>query len=278
MDCADPYLLLLEKVLVDYHRCGMAEYVPVTRGKLSWKQKLLLPLEKVLNIKEYSICKRSVADVKKRLVGADWPFYADTMIGLKRLQNIRYCLSDIIANNIAGDVIETGVWRGGATIFMRAILKAHHITDKKVWVADSFEGLPEPDAEKYVHDKGDKHHEETVLAISLDEVKRNFLKYDLLDDQVVFLKGWFKDTLPNAPVKTLSLLRLDGDMYESTMDALVNLYPKLSPGGYIIIDDWGAVKACRQAVEDYRKAHRIADEIIPIDWAGVYWKKSATPN
>jgi O-methyltransferase len=69
-------------------------------------------------------------------------------------------------------------------------------------------------------------------------------------------------------------LRLDGDMYESTMDGLKNLYPRLSNGGYLIIDDWGAVKGCQQAVIDYRKTHGISDEIIQIDWTGVYWRKS----
>jgi hypothetical protein len=180
---------------------------------------------------------------------------------------------DTIENDVKGDLIETGVWRGGATIFMRALLMAYGITDKTVWVADSFDGLPKPDEKKYVQDRGDKHFEEDVLKVALEDVKRNFAKYDLLDEQVQFIKGWFKDTLPVAPINRLSILRLDGDMYESTMDALVHLYPKLSSGGFILIDDWGAVKACRQAVEDYRNKHEITDEIVPVDWAGVYWKK-----
>ena len=149
-----------------------------------------------------------------------------------------------------------------------------NIPDRMVWVADSFKGLPPPDTAKYPADKGDKHSQFTELAISEEEVKRNFEKYGLLDSQVQFLTGWFKDTLPAAPIKELALLRLDGDMYESTMDGLVNLYPKLSKGGYIIIDDWGAVPACKKAVEDYRSKHSITEEIIPIDWTGVFWKKT----
>jgi O-methyltransferase len=90
---------------------------------------------------------------------------------------------------------------------------------------------------------------------------------------VKFLVGWFKDTLPNTPIEKLALLRLDGDMYESTMDALTHLYSKLSIGGYIIIDDWGAVPACKNAVIDFRTKFNISEEIIPIDWSGVYWKK-----
>jgi len=74
-----------------------------------------------------------------------WPSHAHTMIGLERLDNIRECLEGVLAEGVAGDLIETGVWRGGATIFMRAVLKAHGVADRTVWVADSFSGLPQPD-------------------------------------------------------------------------------------------------------------------------------------
>jgi O-methyltransferase len=90
-------------------------------------------------------------------------------------------------------------------------------------------------------------HKARELAVSLEQVKANFDRYGLLDDQVRFLKGWFRDTLPVAPIERLAVLRLDGDMYESPMDTLVNLYPKLSEGGYVIVDDYGAIPACRQA-------------------------------
>ena len=173
------------------------------------------------------------------------------------------------------DLIETGVWRGGATIFMRGILKAHGVKDRTVWVADSFEGLPLPDSSKYPADAGSIHHEMTPLAVSLEQVKAHFEKYGLLDNQVQFLKGWFKDTLPAAAFTKLAVARLDGDMYESTMDGLTHLYPKLSPGGYLIVDDYGPVPACRQAVEDYRQAHRITEPIQQIDWGSVFWQRAS---
>ena len=216
----------------------------------------------------------STKEFDDRLNGRDWPIYADTMIGLKRLDNIEGCVLDVLKNNIPGDFIETGVWRGGATIFMRALLKNDGITDRVVWVADSFEGLPRPNEDLYPSDKGDVHHTHHELNVSIETVQDNFKKYGLLDNQVKFLKGWFKDTLPSAPIDQLAILRLDGDMYESTIDALVSLYPKLSVGGYIIIDDWGAVPACRKAVEDYRAHNNISEEIIFIDWAGAFWKKT----
>jgi hypothetical protein len=204
----------------------------------------------------------------------DWPEDAETMIGLKRMQNIRYCVESILRDDIPGDLIETGVWRGGASIFMRAILKAHSDTSRRVWLADSFRGLPKPDAERYPADKGsDFWVYEDRLGVPLEQVKRNFERYGLLDDSVRFLVGWFRDTLPNAPIDRLALLRLDGDMYESTMDGLVNLYHKVSPGGFVIVDDYGHVTQCRRAIEDFRKERNITETILPIDGFGVFWRK-----
>jgi O-methyltransferase len=158
---------------------------------------------------------------------------------------------------------------------MRAVLKAHGVTDRRVWLADSFQGLPPPDPERYPQDVGDPLHTMKELAVSLEQVKANFSRYGLLDDRVCFLPGWFRDTLPAAPVERLAVVRLDGDMYESTMDGLVNLYPKLSVGGYVIVDDYGYYASCRQAVHDFRAAHGIRDEIRQVDWTGVYWRRGS---
>jgi Macrocin-O-methyltransferase (TylF) len=210
---------------------------------------------------------------KARENGTDWPECADTMIGLKRLDNVQHCVTDVIRRGIPGDLIETGVWRGGSTIFMRAILKALGDQDRTVWVADSFEGLPKPNATTYAADAKDTHYLLDQLRVSVDQVKANFAKYGLLDDQVQFLKGWFKDTLHVAPIEKLAVLRLDGDMYESTMDAFRALYHKLSPGGYCIVDDYGAVKSCKQATHDFRDQHGITETIQQVDWTGVFWQK-----
>ena len=205
--------------------------------------------------------------------GHDWPAEADTMIGLKRLDNLQYCVTEVIRKNVPGDFIETGVWRGGASIFMRAVLKVYGDQTRLVWVADSFQGLPKPDG-RYHQDAGDRHWEMShTLGISLEQVKSNFTRYGLLDEQVRFLVGWFKDTLPTAPVEQLAVLRLDGDMYSSTMDALQSLYHRLSVGGYVIIDDYGAVPNCKQAVDDFRAEHKITEQLHQIDWTGVFWEK-----
>jgi hypothetical protein len=178
-----------------------------------------------------------------------------------------------LAEDIPGDLMERGVWRGGATILMRAILKAYDVTDRTVWVADSFEGLPPANVEQYPADAdADYPMFSEILGIPLEVVQDNFDRYGLLDEQVRFLKGWFKDTLPEAPIERLAVLRLDGDMYESTMDSLKNLYAKLSVGGYLIIDDYN-LPACKQAAHDYRQEKGITETIITIDEFGAYWRK-----
>jgi O-methyltransferase len=196
------------------------------------------------------------------------------MIGLPRLNNLQFCVETALRDGVEGDFIETGVWRGGACIFMRGILKAYGENDRAVWVADSFEGLPPPDVQGFPADRGDKHHKYKELAVSLDEVKQNFERYSLLDGQVRFLRGWFKETLPSAPINSLAVCRLDGDMYESTMEALESLYPKVSKGGFLIVDDYGAVKGCQLAVDEFREKHGIVDDMAVIDWSGVYWRRT----
>ena len=198
---------------------------------------------------------------------------AHTMMGRKRLDNLHDCLATVLRDGVPGDLIETGVWRGGGTIFMRGFLAAHDIADRRVWVADSFEGLPAPSLAEDAQSNLSKEVA-PFLAISLDEVKALFERYGLLDDQVGFLKGWFRDTLPSAPIDRLALLRLDGDLYESTMDALVPLYDKLSPGGFVIVDDYGALPQCKLAIDEFRADRDIIDRLYPIDGAAIFWRKA----
>jgi O-methyltransferase len=211
-------------------------------------------------------------DGKARLFGTDWPIHAHTMIGLRRLRNLRNLITQILNEDIPGDFIETGVWRGGACIYMRAVLAAYGVTGRRVWVADSFEGLPPPSPANYPADAGSWLDQIKLLAVSLEEVKDNFSKYGMLDEQVVFLKGFFKDTLAAAPIERIAILRLDGDMYESTIQALDALYQKVSAGGFVIVDDY-ALAGCRKAVEDFRERNGIAKHLHEIDKTAVYWRK-----
>ena len=217
-----------------------------------------------------------IYDAARREVGADWPSMAHTMIGVKRLANLRMLAETVIANEIPGDFIETGVWRGGACILMRAVLNAYQVTDRRVWVADSFQGVPPPDLQSYPADAGSTFHTFKELSVPLETVRRNFEKYGLLDDQVVFLKGWFKDTLPISQIQRLALLRMDGDLYGSTIVALNALYNKLSPGGYVIVDDYHVVSGCRNAIKDFLSARRIpSPRLSEIDGVGVFWQKTS---
>jgi hypothetical protein len=199
-----------------------------------------------------------------------------TMIGFSPIDDLRVCIEDVLAKGVPGDFLEAGVWRGGAAIFMRGVLKAHGVTDRTVWCADSFAGLPPPNPDKFPLDWGIDLSGVKELAVSLPRVRLNFARYGLLDDQVRFLKGYFADTMPNAPIDRVAILRLDGDLYESTWQVLENLYPKLSVGGYVIIDDYGGVQeGCRAAVHDYRRLHGISDPIQVSDIQVVFWQRSA---
>lgn len=206
---------------------------------------------------------------------------AVSMLPLARLDNLQACIRAVIADDVPGDLIETGVWRGGATIFMRGALAAYGGEARGVFVADSFEGLPEPDAEKYPIEARSFHGPVIATAMnrlkaSLEDVTANFEAYGLLDERVRFLKGWFKDTLATAPIERLSVMRLDGDYYESTRDALMNLYDKLSVGGFVIVDDYGedAWTYCRRAVDEFREERGIQDPLRPVDAACWFWRRS----
>lgn len=216
-------------------------------------------------------------DPALRAEGRDWPATAHSMAGTARLRNLADLVARTLADAIPGDYIEAGVWRGGACILMRAVLAAHGERGRRVFVADSFEGLPPPKATLYPADAGDEHHTRPELAVSQSAVEANFARYGLLDGQVVFVKGTFDRTLPALDAGPFALIRLDGDMYESTLVALEALYPRLSPGGFVIVDDFGAVPGCRRAVEDYRRREGIDAPLQAIDWTGVWWRKPPRP-
>lgn len=204
--------------------------------------------------------------------GLDWPSRALTMVGRRRLRNFRELVTQAIEEAVPGDIIETGVWRGGAAIMARAVLAAHDVRDRKVILADSFAGMPSPDRTRWPQDRDSRLHEYPELAVPLEEVQANFRRFGLLDAQVVFLKGWFRDTMPNVPSERLAVIRLDGDMYESTIEPLTHLYDRLATGGWVIVDDW-VVPACRQAVCDFLHSRGLAPKIHEIDHVGMYFRK-----
>lgn len=291
----DLYLNILKKSLIDFFNiCGENSRLANARP-LKWEPKFEidhLPIAQRWILKQKIFCRQyfirtlekrgyiigkpdkltESERLNKRLLGRDWPAHATTMIGLKRLDSLQSNIETILREKVPGDFVETGVWRGGACIFMRGILKAYGITDRSIWLCDSFEGLPKPDPEKYPADKGNDLYSLEYLGVSMESVQENFKKYDLLDDKVHFVKGFFKDTLSGLPAKRFALLRLDGDLYESTQDSLKALYHKLSPGGFVIIDDYSLPMA-KQAVHDFRDANGIDEEMIEIDLNAAYWQR-----
>jgi len=212
-----------------------------------------------------------------RLNGGDWPTddpEALTMIGMQRMRNIYALTADLLSRRVPGNFMECGVWRGGAAIYMRKLLNLYGggQADRYVILADSFEGLPPMEARTHSADHLD-FGSNSVLAVSLWEVMKNFSS---TPGPVKWLPGWLKDTLPdfgNRGLAPLALLRIDCDLYESTMCCLENLYQYVSPGGYVIVDDY-ALSPCRMAVEEFRSTVSLNDSpLIKIDWTGVYWRK-----
>jgi O-methyltransferase len=266
-DATDLYLDLMKRVLT---RSGFEEARDLRPS--NWVRFLVDPAQRVLSRRGYRLVHDEIVPGRFRDEGRDWPASAETMIGLRRLDNVQHCVETVLDDGVPGDLIEAGVWRGGAAIFMRAVLAAHEVTDRVVWLADSFEGLPPSTHVVDVAERMD-FHGIPFLEVSEEIVRNNFARYGLLDDQVRFLVGWFRDTLPSAPIDEIAVARLDGDLYESTWDAISALYPKLSPGGYLIIDDYTDIPACAKAVQDYRLEHQIEEPIEEIDWTGVFWRK-----
>jgi O-methyltransferase len=201
-----------------------------------------------------------------RVIGMDWPLQGLTMVGLDRLDDLQRCVESVVADRVEGDLIEAGVWRGGAAILARATLDTLGASERTVWVADSFQGFPSTERSE------DQWEEIDFLSVSSAEVKANFERLGL-DHGVRFLEGFFSDTLPGLNECRWAVIRLDGDTYEATWTALASLYPQLSLGGYLIVDDYGALRECRTAVDEFRAAHRIEEPLERVDWTCVRWRR-----
>ena len=270
------YLDLMKVVLTRYglEDCDHEPAKPPAR----WPGFLRAALMRTLERRGLELVRHQRVDAEVRATGRDWPppRSAETMVGLKRLDNLQALISQVVQDDVPGDLVEAGVWRGGAGIFMRAVLLALGDEARSVWLADSFQGLPPPDIERYPVDAGDRHHTHDVLRVSRQEVESNFARYGLLDSRVRFLEGWFADTLSTAPISQIAMMRLDGDMYGSTMESLSALYPRLSVGGFVVIDDYANpdIEGARAATDDFRSRLGIVDPIQEIDWTGVFWRRT----
>jgi O-methyltransferase len=211
--------------------------------------------------------------LKLRSAGLDWPLTGLSMVGLRRLDDLQACVETVVADGVEGDLIEAGAWRGGASILVRATLDSLGATDRCLYVADSFGGFPAPDTENFPVDAERDLHTVDFLAVGLEEVSGHFSRLGV-SDGVEFVPGLFQDTMASLAGHRWSLVRLDGDTYESTWLTLEALYPGLSEGGFLLVDDYKLIDECRRAVDDYRAQHGIEDPIEEVDWNGVRWRRS----
>lgn len=248
------------------------------RLKWLWWHVIYPTIEAVLSRVDLELVRKAHFDRQACRNGSYYHSEAESMIGITGLNNVQNCVIDCLRRGVPGDLLEAGVWRGGATILMRAVLQAHGDTERKVWVADSFEGCPKP---RVPSERIDRHWFNNFLCVPFEVVRANFERYGLLDDRVVFLPGWFQESLPNAPIHNLAVLRIDADMYSSTLDVLNALYGKVSKHGYVIIDDYFTIEPCRRAVDEFRAARNITTKIQNVDDCRAFWQvenESAPPD
>jgi O-methyltransferase len=215
--------------------------------------------------------------LEPRVDGRDWPFGGLTMSGLARLDDLQACVESLVEDEVEGDLIEAGTWRGGSAILMRATLDTLRARDRDVWLADSFQGFPGSGDGPVVDPDMEEMSMLEFLSIPVEEVKASFERLGL-GEGVRFVAGFFAQTMPRLRGKRWSLVRLDSDSYEATRDCLEALYPGLAKGGYLVVDDYGAIEVCRRAVEDYRREHGITEPLEPVDWTCVRWRRESEPE
>ena len=189
-------------------------------------------------------------------------------IGRTRLDHLERCLDLVRAEAVAGDLLDCSTGRGGAAVFLRAYLAAHELPDRTVWVADRFRATPEPAREATIVDE-----EMSAFQADLNLVRDAFERFDLLDGRVRFLTGPMEATLAEADVESVALLRLGAGIGDAAGAALDALYPKLSIGGFVVVDDH-AEATCARAVADFRQAHGVEEQVEAIDWTAVAWRKT----
>jgi hypothetical protein len=266
------YITLLKAALRNSLYANMKPPTTADKARMwLFKQQLMF---KFRSARSLDALKLSPTDIYWTVQGNLMP--AHTLGSQENVDNVHFCVESVLKDEVPGDLLEAGVYRGGQSILMKGILDAYDVTDRKVFLADSFEGLPEPDADASLDDTiaHELLKKVGLFAAGEDVVRDNFQRYGLWDERVVFIKGWFNESLPTAPVDRLAVLRLDADYYHSTMDALTYLYPKLSVGGWLILDDYGHPLGCRQAVSEFREQHGIDDPIQMADAHVGYWQRS----
>lgn len=201
-----------------------------------------------------------------------------TMTSLERVYAAIEAVRYVVGGNIAGAIVECGVWRGGSSMAMAKTLLSLHCTDRDIFLYDTFDGMPPPGP----HDidlKGNsaarllstEDRTETSLLwayCDLPSVRRNLESVGYPIEKLHFVKGVVEETIPNTTPDKIAILRLDTDWYESTKHELLHLFPKVEEGGVVIIDDYGHWGGARMAVDEYIRQHGTKILLCRIDYTG----------
>lgn len=230
------------------------------------------------SIKKIDSSKPPYSDIKNKEF---WEIYEVckpfTMTNIESLYSL-YCSVDyVLKNNIKGAFVECGVWRGGSSMLIAQMLKNRNITDRNLYLFDTFEGMSEPThndldirgvkAATLLRDHENNKEESVWCLAELKDVQNNMRLTAFPEENVTFIKGKVEDTIPeNLPKENIALLRLDTDWYESTKHELNYLYPQLEQRGVLVIDDYGHWEGCRKAVDEYFQENNIHLLLHRIDY------------
>jgi O-methyltransferase len=202
-----------------------------------------------------------------------------TMTSIERMYALYNAVLYVLHNNIKGDFVECGVWRGGSSMLVARMMSNRKITDRKIFLYDTFEGMSEPTSNDFDLEgnkasdmlaENEHNKSESVWCLAdIADVRHNLSLTGFNQDSIIFVKGKVEDTLPdNLPGNKIALLRLDTDWYESTKHELEHLYPELSVNGALIIDDYGHWEGCKKAVDEYFKENSIGILLHRVDYTG----------
>jgi len=197
-----------------------------------------------------------------------------TVVDIARLKMLYKLTKEIDIASVPGDIVECGVFKGGSAVLItRAAHRSHF--DRRIWLYDSFEGLPRPTKEDG-SEALERFHEGWNRG-DMSEVKKLFETFSVLDSRVHFVKGYFHDTFQSISMSQIALLHIDADWYHSVKLCLERFYEFVQPGGFIALDDYGRWEGCRKATDEFIEKHNLNVKLVPVDGVEHYFQKPRDP-